>query len=232
MYAYGGSLESPSAVRSWQLIWLAAQDALGHGMPPIDPATVAPYRELRAPPSPAPAAAPAPAVVPPPAAAAAPPAAAEVEVAPAAAIENLPQPEWATLEPDVRKWYSTLKALKYDDLSIQELYLLAQHSPIGYQEANTLISKLLKKAADGIELGSPGAYLHSAILKVRHSGVLPGTTTSDHFRRQTFDTRESGASSSASREGQWVWRSWTGSGEWSGDNQWRQTWGGRGDHWA
>ena len=149
-----------------------------------------------------------------------------------AVVGNQPQPEWATLEPDVRKWYSVLKELKYDDLSIQELYLLAQHSPIGYQEANTIISKLLKKAADKVEIGSPGAYLHAAILKVRHSGVLPGTTNSDQFRRQTFDNRDFGDAGVGNRGGQWEWRPWGGSGQWSGDNQWRGTWGGGGGHWA
>ena len=57
LYGYSGSLESPTAVKTWQKLWIAAQDQLGRGLPPIDPAHVPGYRELRANPSPVSAAA-------------------------------------------------------------------------------------------------------------------------------------------------------------------------------
>ena len=54
-------------------------------------------------------------------------------------------PEWATFERDVTVWWSILNFWHVDDDAREALFALAQHSDQGYQAANELIGKLLKK---------------------------------------------------------------------------------------
>ena len=77
--------------------------------------------------------------------------------------------DWVTWDPNPRVWKQYLEEEGVDDISIKELFLLGQLSDLGRQEANRIISKLLKKKADNVELRNPSAFVHSAVRSARHS---------------------------------------------------------------
>jgi hypothetical protein len=78
------------------------------------------------------------------------------------------QPPWATAVPQIDVWTTVLhRDFGCDMLSIQELFCLAQHSTEGYQAANTVVSKILKKKADRCMLDNPSGFLHNNVLKAR-----------------------------------------------------------------
>ena len=55
---------------------------------------------------------------------------------------------WATFEFDVKHWMNTLTLYKVDEVSQRELFLLAQFSETGKQQANHIISEIIKKGAN------------------------------------------------------------------------------------
>ena len=85
---------------------------------------------------------------------------------------NAPQPcrvvrPWETLTFDVASWKHTLDMYGVDEEASQELWLLAQHSEEGARCANSIISKLIKKAHDRVTIEKPSACVHSCCLKAR-----------------------------------------------------------------
>lgn len=76
-------------------------------------------------------------------------------------------PAWMTFDRDVRVWMELLKAFNVDDTSQMELFLLSQHSDQGFQEANAIISKLLKKRADGSHLDNSSGFVHACVKNAR-----------------------------------------------------------------
>ena len=81
--------------------------------------------------------------------------------------ENLP--DWATIKPNVRAWWSILDYWHIDDNARESLFALSQHSDQGYQAANELIGKLLKKKADNQTFNtSASAFIHSCVLNARN----------------------------------------------------------------
>ena len=79
-----------------------------------------------------------------------------------------PAPKWKSLEFDIEAWDATLNELKVDDTAQQELYLLAQYSGRGAQMANHVLSKVLKKIADGDQVRNWSAFVHSCVKSARH----------------------------------------------------------------
>jgi hypothetical protein len=79
-----------------------------------------------------------------------------------------PTPKWKSLEFDIEAWDATLTELKVDDTAQQELYLLAQYSNRGAQMANHVLSKVLKKIADGDQVRNWSAFVHSCVKSARH----------------------------------------------------------------
>ena len=77
-------------------------------------------------------------------------------------------PEWATFEKSAAHWYNTLRNIGCDDASVSGLFLLAQHSDVGYMKANTAISKLFKCVANDRQLRNPIAFLHTICQNARH----------------------------------------------------------------
>ena len=75
---------------------------------------------------------------------------------------------WETTTFDIRNWKNVLNAFKVDDTAINELFLLSQMSHDGARHANWIISKLLKKSADGQELYNSSAFIHKSVLKSRY----------------------------------------------------------------
>ena len=77
-------------------------------------------------------------------------------------------PPWMTFDRRIEVWELVLsRELRCDRPSVQELFLLAQHSRVGAELANSIIAKLIKKIADGEKLNKPSAYLHTAVLNAR-----------------------------------------------------------------
>ena len=87
-------------------------------------------------------------------------------------------PMWAVAHThvDVRIWYDILTEFNIDLLGKQQLFLLAQHSPWGYAQANCLLSALLGSQRNGeCNIGNPSHWLHMGITNARtrlsNSGV-------------------------------------------------------------
>ena len=72
-----------------------------------------------------------------------------------------------SFQSDIEIWADVLRNMNVDKTAMQELFLLAQHSNSGYQEANSIVGKLLKKAADQEELAKPSAFVHRCVTNAR-----------------------------------------------------------------
>ena len=79
-------------------------------------------------------------------------------------------PDWVTFNQDATVWRSYLEKMNVDEPAQQSLFLLAQSSPENYWEANSIISKLIKKVVDGRELRNPSGFVFSSVLNVRNKG--------------------------------------------------------------
>ena len=87
-------------------------------------------------------------------------------VAPSARAKPLEQ--WQTRRFDLKHWVQTLELADVDKTSVQELFLLAQLGKEGAYEANRIISKILKKQADGVVLRNASAFVHAAVHGARN----------------------------------------------------------------
>ena len=76
--------------------------------------------------------------------------------------------KWQTTTFSVDVWVDAMDKFWVDRAAQKELFLLAQHSPAGAYQANSIISKLMKKDADGIKLHKPGAFVHTAVMQARY----------------------------------------------------------------
>jgi len=76
---------------------------------------------------------------------------------------------WQTLKFDVKSWVPTLIEHGVDEWAQKELFLLAQLGEAGAQQANSIISKIIKKHLDGVTLRKPGAFVHAAVQSARSS---------------------------------------------------------------
>jgi hypothetical protein len=84
--------------------------------------------------------------------------------------DDIEVPEWVTFNQDAKVWHSYLEKMNVDESAQQSLFLLAQSSPDNYWEANSIISKLIKKVVDGRELRNPSGFVFSSVLNVRNNG--------------------------------------------------------------
>ena len=82
--------------------------------------------------------------------------------------DDIEVPEWVTFNQDAKVWRSYLEKMNVDESAQQSLFLLAQSSPDNYWEANSIISKLIKKVIDGRELRNPSGFVFSSVLNVRN----------------------------------------------------------------
>ena len=73
---------------------------------------------------------------------------------------------WVTFARDPSAWDDVLRAHGADDVSRQSLFLLAQLSEGGFQEANHIIAKLLKQAGHKDGKGKGGFEKVSAFISV------------------------------------------------------------------
>jgi len=78
-------------------------------------------------------------------------------------------PGWATFNKDVHVWIDTLNECWVDEMAQKELFLLSQHSDRGWEEANSIIAKLLKKQTDNDLPRNSSAFVHRAVLNARHT---------------------------------------------------------------
>ena len=79
-------------------------------------------------------------------------------------------PAWATLERDVRLWWSLFDYWSIDDDARESLFSLAEQSDEGYKAANELVGKLLKKKNDSsIFNTSASAFVYSSVSKARQT---------------------------------------------------------------
>ena len=100
------------------------------------------------------------------------PAAAEqespVDIAGDGPIRSRKRFPWQSFEPRIELWEETLEAWGVDDRARQSLYLLAQHSREGYELANDIVSKLVKKIADRMWAHNPSGFAQTAARNARH----------------------------------------------------------------
>lgn len=88
--------------------------------------------------------------------------------APSAAIDEArPMPDWASFNPDPTLWWQFLNEMEIDDVARQSLFLLAQLSVRGQQEANTIIFKLVHKNAQHMAMHHPSGFVHACCLNAR-----------------------------------------------------------------
>jgi hypothetical protein len=113
------------------------------------------------------------------------------------ASESMPQdgdrdreiecPEWVTFNKDPKVWRKYLEKMWVDEPAQQSLFLLAQDD---YWEANSIISKLIKKVVDKKPIHNPSGFVFSSVLTARSKGKpaytcdrcgpQPGHGTTDH----------------------------------------------------
>lgn len=86
----------------------------------------------------------------------------------AASSSQEPLP-WQTTQFDVRNWIAVLDENHVGKVSQQELLMLSQHSQEGAVEANRIISKVLKKMSDGVQLRNPSASVHTSVQAARNT---------------------------------------------------------------
>ena len=79
----------------------------------------------------------------------------------------IPMPDWVTFNKDATVWKKYLEKTGVDESAQQSLFLLAQDN---YWEANSIISKLIKKAVDGRVLHNPSGFVFYSVLNVRNKG--------------------------------------------------------------
>ena len=75
---------------------------------------------------------------------------------------------WETTEFDVKNWKYVLNDARVDHVAQKELWLLAQMSEDGKVASNSIIAKILKKAADGETFNNASAFVHTACKNARH----------------------------------------------------------------
>jgi len=79
--------------------------------------------------------------------------------------------EWEVVGPVplADAWSSALKEWNVDEAARKGLFLLSQRSPWGFEMANDIVSKLIKKQADDETLRKPSAFVHTACKNARES---------------------------------------------------------------
>ena len=77
-------------------------------------------------------------------------------------------PPWVTFNQDATVWASVLQEAGVDSIAQQELFLLSTHSREGWEAANALIAKILKKTSDRAKLDNPSAFIHVCCTKARN----------------------------------------------------------------
>ena len=75
---------------------------------------------------------------------------------------------WRTTRQDITVWNEVVTTHGVDKAACQDLFLLAQHSTEGYQEANNIISKIIKKQQDKQLVTNTSGFVHRCVLNVRH----------------------------------------------------------------
>ena len=96
-------------------------------------------------------------------------------------------PEWVTFNKDAKVWRKYLEKMGVDEPAQQSLFLLAQDD---YWEANSIISKLIKKVVDKKPIHNPSGFVFASVLTARSKGKpaytcdrcgpQPGHGTTDH----------------------------------------------------
>ena len=76
-------------------------------------------------------------------------------------------PAWASFQPEISNWWQLLDEYQIDEAARQALFCLAQLSDQGYYHANSVIAKLIKKKADGIEISNPSGFVVSCVRNAR-----------------------------------------------------------------
>ena len=77
-------------------------------------------------------------------------------------------PEWATFGRNPAAWLRFLEIHGVDEVARQSVFLLAQHSEKGFQKANEVIGKILKKFADGVLITNPSGFVHRCCQNARN----------------------------------------------------------------
>lgn len=85
-----------------------------------------------------------------------------------AATSTEPLPQWASFDATAEDWKEVLDEVGVDQWAQMELFLLSQHSRSGWEAANKVLGKLLKKMTDDELPDNVSAWTHACVLNARH----------------------------------------------------------------
>ena len=78
-------------------------------------------------------------------------------------------PDWVSFQPDVGRWNTWLTERGFDESSRGCLYLLAQRSQSGYDDAIGILTQIWNKLSDNPNsFSKPSAWLNSSVHKSPH----------------------------------------------------------------
>ena len=80
-------------------------------------------------------------------------------------VREIEVPEWVTFNQDAKVWRSYLEKMGVDENAQQSLFLLAQDN---YWEANSIISKVIKKVVDGREIRNSSGFVQACVFTARN----------------------------------------------------------------
>ena len=67
-------------------------------------------------------------------------------------------------------WHDTLiNRFRCDETSLMQLIALSQHSGAGFEQANSIVGKLLKGVSDGTTIGNYSAFVHRCVENARRA---------------------------------------------------------------
>ena len=139
--------------------------------------------------------------------------------------EQAALPDWASFDPDPTAWMELLTECGIDKLAQQSLFLLGQMSPQGWEEANTLLGKLIRNK-DGQEwLENPSKFIHKCCCNARtklQQGSIKKVKTEQSNQNDKW-SRDYQNSRGSWEDDKWThdrkWNAWTDDKKWSRDQQ-------------
>ena len=103
-------------------------------------------------------------------------------------------PKWVSFERRPEVWSEVLQDYGVDVTAGKDLFLLATHSDAGWQAANSIIAKLLKKKSDGEVFSNVSGFVHTCVTNARNE-MGREASSSSRAAWSSSDTSKWGSSS-------------------------------------
>ena len=104
-------------------------------------------------------------------------------------------PKWVSFDRRPEVWADVLKDIGVDATAGQDLFLLATHSDGGWQAANAIMAKLVKKKRDGEDFRNVSGFVHRCVLNARNELGRESGSSSSRAEWSNASTSKWGASS-------------------------------------